>query len=43
MDCHLVDVHYFLEAFRGARIRNFDIKPTDGTKIFTYQGNFETD
>ena len=29
MDCSIVDIPWLSEAFTGARIGNFDIKPTD--------------
>ena len=35
MDCYSVDILYLSEAFGGARIRNCDIKPTDGSTDFT--------
>ena len=42
MDCYLVDVIYLSEAFGGARIGNWDIKPTDGATFFAYLRTRET-
>ena len=42
MDGYLVDILYLSEAFGGARIRNCDIKPTDGATIFAYLRTGET-
>ena len=36
MDGYLVNIHWLLEAFGGARIWNFDSKPTDGATVFAY-------
>ena len=36
MDCSIVDILWLSEAFWGARIGHFDIKPTDGTTVFAY-------
>ena len=36
MDCYLVDIPYLSEAFWGARIGTYDIKPTDGATMFAY-------
>ena len=38
LDHHLVNVHFLSEAFGGARIWVFNIKTTDGAKIFAYLG-----
>ena len=35
MDRDLIDIHWLSER---ARIRNFEIKPTDGTTLFVYLG-----
>ena len=37
MDCYLVDRLYLSEAFGGARIWNFDIKPADGTTFCIFE------
>ena len=42
MDCSKVDILWLSEAFWGARIRNFYIKPTDGVSIFAYLRTEET-
>ena len=42
MDCSIVDILCLSEAFGGARIVNFDIKPTDGVTIFAYLRTRET-
>ena len=34
----LVDILWLSEAFKEARIGNFDIKPTDGATIFAFDG-----
>ena len=34
MDHYLVNIHFLSEAFGGARILNFEIKPIDGTALF---------
>lgn len=39
LDCYLVDILHLSEAFGGARIGNFDIKPTDGAAIMPEQGS----
>ena len=36
MDCYLVDILYLSEAFRGARMGNCDITPTDDATIFAF-------
>ena len=36
MYCYLVNIHCLLEAFGGARIWNFSIKPTDGATTVAY-------
>ena len=36
MDCSIIDILWLSKAFEGARIGNFDIKPTDGATIFAY-------
>ena len=36
MDCSIVNILWLSEAFGGARIGNFDIKPTDGAIILAY-------
>ena len=36
MDYYFVDILYLSVAVEGARIGNFDIKPTDGPTIFAY-------
>ena len=36
MDGHLVNIHWLLEAFAGARIWNFDSKTTDFATMFAY-------
>ena len=38
MDCYLFDIHWLLEAFRGVRIWNFDIKSADGVTLFFVKG-----
>ena len=38
LDCYLVDIHCLPKGFCGDRIWNFDIRPTDGTKIYAYLG-----
>ena len=42
MDCSIVDILWLSEAFWGARIGNFDIKPTDVATIFANLGTGET-
>ena len=37
MDHYLVKIHFLSEAFGGARILNFDIKPIDGIALFAYE------
>ena len=38
----IVDIRWQSEAFGGARIGDFDIKPTDGATIFAYLRTRET-
>ena len=42
MNLSIFDIFWLSEAFWGARIGNFDIKPTDGATIFVYLMTGET-